>query len=126
MRKHVIASAVLFVALAACSQPTTSATSTEVAPPPAPAVSVEGIPAGEYKTDAIHSSLLFRINHMGYSHFTGRFPKFNATLNLDPHNPTAATVNVTIDARAITADNTPPALFDTVRNSDWLNTAQFP
>ena len=41
-------------------------------------------PKGTYKNDPLHSSLTFKIDHMGLSHYTARFTKFNATLDFDP------------------------------------------
>src|SRR5260221_10205952 len=37
---------------------------------------------GTYKNDPLHSSLTFKIDHMGLSHYTARFTKFSATLDL--------------------------------------------
>src|SRR5262245_6755734 len=47
------------------------------------------VPAGEYKLDRAHTSLLFRVSHMGFSHFTARFRHVEGQLHFDPRNATA-------------------------------------
>ena len=83
-----------FAALSACSP--APAPHHEAAPGPhvAPAntPSVEGLPAGAYTLDKPHASLFFRIDHMSFSHFTGRFARWDATLQIDPAHPEAAIV----------------------------------
>ncbi len=86
------------------------------------------VPAGTYTLDRNHASLIFRVNHLGFSHYTARFTRFDARLQLDPAEPAASSVTATIDASSIETDNPDPALdFDhQLQNQDWLNTAQFP
>ncbi len=87
-----------------------------------------GVPAGSYTLDRNHASLLFRINHLGFSHYTARFTRFDAKLALDPAHPAASSVTATIDPSSIETDNPDPTLdFDhQLQNQDWLYTAQFP
>ena len=77
----------------------------------APAPSGAGIPAGDYRTDPTHSTLIFRVNHLGYSNFTARFTSWNARLHLDPAHPELALLQATIDTASLQFDN-PPAGFD--------------
>ena len=86
------------------------------------------VPAGTYTLDRNHASLIFRVNHLGFSHYTARFTRFAATLELDPAHPAASRVTATIDPTSIETDNPDPALdFDhQLQNQDWLSTAQFP
>src|SRR5687768_18211401 len=75
-------------ALAACSpksQLTTNET-TQAAPPP-PAAAAEApvdVPAGEYTLDLAHTSVLFRVDHLGFSKYTARFKRSSARLQFDP------------------------------------------
>ena len=96
------------------------------ADPVAPAAT--DVPAGNYTLDRNHASLIFRINHLGFSHYTARFTRFDATLELDPAHPATSSVTATIDPTSIETDNPDPTLdFDhQLQNQDWLNTAQFP
>ena len=47
----------------------------------------EPAPAGRYTLDKAHASIVFRIDHLGFSHFTGRMGSFDATLWFDPAHP---------------------------------------
>lgn len=74
----------------------------------AAAVSAKGVdikaPKGAYKSDPNHSSLTFKIDHMGLSHYTARFTRFDAALELDPAKLPASSVSVTIDPTSIRTD----------------------
>ena len=92
------------------------------APPPSPL----RIPAGDYTLDQAHSSLLFRVNHLGFSNFTGRFARFDAKLHFDPTRPTAARLDVSIDPRSIESDNPPPSFLAMLQGADWLDAERYP
>ncbi len=85
-------------------------------------------PAGTYTLDRNHASLIFRVNHLGFSRHTARFARFDARLEFDPADPAASSVTATIDPSSIETDNPDPTLdFDhQLQNQDWLSTAQFP
>jgi polyisoprenoid-binding protein YceI len=61
-------------------------------------------PKGTYKNDPYHSSLTFKIDHMGLSHYTARFIKFDATLDLNPAKLGASSVTVNIDPTSVRTD----------------------
>ena len=84
------------------------------------------IPKGTYEIDKLHTSLLFRVNHIGFSKYTGRFTRVEAKLDFDPARLAASQVNVTIDPRSIQADNVPSDFLDMLAGKDWLNAAEFP
>lgn len=118
--------------LAACSPPAPEAPE---AGPAAP-VATEA-PAGTYASDPYHTSVTFKIKHMGLSFYTARFTEADITLMLDPANPQASSVNATIDPTSIRTDfsgdyrashpGTPYASFDQslAQNPDLLNAGQF-
>lgn len=118
MRRSII---VLALALAACGAPTTPAT-TET--PPAETAVEHTAPAGAYTLDKAHASLIVRLDHIGYSHFTARFETWDATLNLDPASPENSNISVTIDPRSINSDNPPAGFVDIMRN-DFLKAGEF-
>lgn len=60
-----------------------------------------GAPAGAYQLDGRHASVTWRIRHMGLGIYVGRFDTITGTLNFDPHNPAASSVDVTIDANSL-------------------------
>lgn len=58
---------------------------TESAGPPAMAP-MAAPPAGAYKLDKSHASLVLRASHMGFSTYTTRFSRFDVDLTFDPRN----------------------------------------
>lgn len=126
MKKKILAIGVA-VALAACSQ---QQPERKIESPPAgEAPAVSDVPAGEYTLDKSHASLLFRVDHLGFSNYTARFKRFDARLTLDPANLAQASVAATVDATSIETDFPDPATLDfneQLRGEQWLHTAQFP
>lgn len=90
-------------ALSACSPSTPPAGQKTAAVPEAAPAQITA-PAGQYALDPAHSSLSFRVNHLGLSTYVARFSKFTATLNLDPANPAASSVTATIDPKSVRTD----------------------
>jgi polyisoprenoid-binding protein YceI len=94
-----------------------------------PAPSTAPVPAGEYTLDRAHASLLFRVDHMGFSHYTARFKHFDAQLRFDPNNLPASQLNVTVDATSLETDYPDPKTIDfnaQLQGEQWLNTAKYP
>lgn len=117
-------------ALAACSQQTKPAAKAEApaAPAAAQAVPPADAPAGEYTMDLQHSSVNFRVSHMGLSRYTARFTKAEGKLGFDPANPAAQSVVATIDAGSLQTNYPEPQKldFDTQVEKEFLDTAKFP
>jgi len=90
-------------------------TPTPMAPP---------ITGGLYKIDSNHTLALFEINHMGFSEFYGVIPKATGTMMLDPANPSADTLDVTLPVGLISTTNT--VLDGELKDSTWLDAAQYP
>jgi polyisoprenoid-binding protein YceI len=59
------------------------------------------IPAGSYRIDPRHTSVLFRIRHENISWFTARFDTKDATLELNPANPEQSRLTASIDAASV-------------------------
>ena len=83
-------------------------------------------PAGTYKLDKSHASLVLRVSHMGFSTYTTRFSRFDAVLTLDPRNLPASTVVTTIDAASFEMDGAPQMCLDIMNGPQMLDTATFP
>lgn len=100
---------------------------------PAPAVAAKpvidpAIPAGEYRLDKTHASLIFRVNHIGMSRFAKRFTDFDATLTLDPKSPAASRISAQVKAASIETDSYEKN-FDfngMLTGPDWLDVKRFP
>src|SRR5688572_30691855 len=90
----------LLAALAACS-PKSEQAQTETPQSPPPAAQAEpsvDVPAGAYTIDQAHTSVVFRVSHLGFSNYTARFKKASAQLQFDPNNLAASNVTVNVDA----------------------------
>ena len=88
---------------------------------------VEGpVPAGAYQIDTLHASLIFRVSHLGFSAFTGRFTRFDAKLDFDPRKLAGSSVDVTIDPTSVTADNVPADFLSTLAGKGWLEAERHP
>ena len=86
------------------------------------------VPAGDYKMDPAHSTLIFRVNHLGFSKYTARFRRFDAQLRFDPRNLTATQLTATVDPRSIETDFPDPKYnFNAeLAGPQWLDAAKFP
>ena len=91
-----------------------------------PAPAAAPVPQGAYQMDKAHTSLLFKVNHLGFSTFTGRFTRYDATLAFDPTKLAASSVNVTIDPKSIASDNAPDGFLAQLSGENFLDAAKFP
>lgn len=82
------------------------------------------VPAGDYALDTKHASILFKINHLGYSSYVGRFERFDASLSGDPANPESATVTASVDMTSLNIAN--PEFAAELMGPDWLDAGAFP
>ena len=86
------------------------------------------LPAGNYKLDKTHASLIFRVDHLGFSNYTARFKRFDASLNFDPAHPEKSSVVATVDPTSLETDfpNTAKLNFNKMlQNKNWLDVANF-
>lgn len=89
----------------------------------------EPVPAGEYRIDPSHTSLLFRVNHLGFSMYTARFTGVEAELIFDPKAPTRAKLNVTIAVNSLETDFPTPDVLDFDKeliSKNWLDAETYP
>jgi polyisoprenoid-binding protein YceI len=120
---HRFAPSFLALALAACGAPTQP---TDQAAPPQETAVAHNAPAGAYTLDKPHASLVVRLSHLGYSHFTARFTDWDAQLQFDPAAPENSSILVSIDPRSIASDSPPAGFIDQMRGSEFLDAGQFP
>ncbi len=64
--------------------------------------SVAAITGGTYTADAGHTLVTWTLDHLGFSPYTGIFGDITGTLTLDPKNPNAAKVDMTIPVSKVT------------------------
>ncbi len=82
------------------------------------------VPAGDYTLDPSHASILFKIDHLGYSTYVGRFERFEASLTGDPASPESAQVTATVDMTSLNIAN--PDFAAELMGPDWLDAEGFP
>ncbi len=91
---------------------------------------VADLPAGVYTLDKTHASLTWKVSHLGLSNYTARFTDFDATLTLDPANPTAAKVTAKINPLSVETDYPNKAEKDfnkkLAEGAEWFNGTKFP
>jgi polyisoprenoid-binding protein YceI len=77
-----------------------------------------------YAIDPAHTSVHFSVRHLMLSNVRGEFSKVTGTIQFDPENRAAATVEATIDASSI---NTRDAQRDThLKSAEFLDVEKFP
>ena len=64
------------------------------------------VAAGTYKLDPGHTLIGWRVDHLGFSDYFGVFGESTGTLTLDPKNPAAAKVEVTIPVSKVLTAST--------------------
>ncbi len=79
---------------------------------------------GSYQADPQHTSLLFKVNHMGLSTFAGRFNKVDASLEFDPKNMADAKLSAVISVASIDVNNR--SLEENLRDRSWFNAEKYP
>ncbi len=117
-----------FLLLAACSK-TPSKEQSEAGRAAAPAAIVPvatEAPAGTYRLDKAHASLVFTVDHVGFSNYTGEFKRFDATLEFDPKNAEAMSVTATIDPSSLDVPSPPEGFVAELLGQGWLDASQFP
>ena len=58
-------------------------------------------PPGLYRADPNHSSVLFRIKHLGLSWYTGRFTRVGAELDFDADHPERMAVRAAVELASV-------------------------
>jgi len=82
------------------------------------------VAADTYKVDSGHTSVLFKVMHLGVTNFWGRFNTVTGSYTLDPTNPAASSIEIDIDVESV--DSNSDGRDRHLRSPDFFNTAQFP
>lgn len=96
------------------------ATQTEAAPTEVFAVSN----AETYGVDNGHSSVLFGVSYMGVTNFYGRFNKVSGEYSIDPDNPSASSLDISVDAESV--DSNSAGRDKHLRGADFFSAKEFP
>lgn len=99
MKRHIIAALALGTAALAAFAPALTA---QGAPQVPGAMDPARVTAGTYAADPNHSLIGWEVNHFGFNDYYGLFGDVAGTLTVDPANPSAAKVDMTIPIANVT------------------------
>lgn len=85
---------------------------------------VVNLEKGSYQIDPAHTSVLFKINHMGMSTFVGRFNESEASLEFDPAHMENAKLSALIKIPSIDVNN--KDLEESLKGSSWFDAEKYP
>jgi polyisoprenoid-binding protein YceI len=77
-----------------------------------------------YEIDPSHSSAQFKVRHMMISNVKGEFTNISGKVVFDPANPSASSIEVTIDAASINTRD--PQRDAHLKSADFLDVANHP
>ncbi len=80
--------------------------------------------AGVYALDSAHGKITWSVNHLGFSTYYGQFVNVQATLTLDPANPSASSLTATIPLTDV--DPNSDGLKAHLQTPDFFDTANHP
>lgn len=80
--------------------------------------------ADSYVVDPAHTSVIFGINHLGFSYTYGRFNKVSGNYVLDDANPAASRFEFTIETASV--DTGDAKRDEHLRKPDFFNANEFP
>jgi polyisoprenoid-binding protein YceI len=115
MKAHVLAAGALAATLAL------SAVSAEAQ---APSRDPAAVKAGTYKVEPYHTQVSFTLSHFGLSEFSGFFSGASGSLTLNPSNPSANKLDVTIPVDSVLT--TVPKLTGELKGDKWFDAAKYP
>ena len=94
-----------FAACATAGAPTpTNASSATAAPAeadPAKAANLAAQPVGTYEIEPTHTSVTWRLSHVGLSTYTARFSKISGSIEFNPTAPTTSSASIMIDPTSV-------------------------
>jgi len=92
---------------------------------PKPVQDYREAPAGTYKLDPLHTAVIARVPHFGFSYSVERFTGSSGQLTWDPANPAANQLTANVDPASITPIPVPGRDF-AADLGKVLNVAKFP
>lgn len=105
---------------------TASAFAVQAADAPAykgPSLDYKTAAAGTYKLDKTHAGVTFRIDHLGFSSFMGRFEDMDGTVTLNPTDLSKSGVVFSLETDSV--DTNVDKLDDHLEAADFFDAAKF-
>jgi polyisoprenoid-binding protein YceI len=91
--------------------------------------SLQNMPSGKYKLDLTHSSVVWKVSHLGLSNYTARFADFDAEIDFNSKKLEKSSVEVFIDPASLKTQypHSKKKDFDKklTDDKDWFNTKKF-
>lgn len=78
----------------------------------------------EYEFDTVHSQIIFKVNHLGFSNSFGKFPTFRGELTFDQDDWSNSSTSVEIKAASINLEN--KKWNDHMKNADFFHVDKYP
>lgn len=82
------------------------------------------MPEGSYKLDPTHTNILFKVSHMGFSEYVGRFNEMEGTINFSPDAIGESAVQININPASI--DTNHEELEEKLRGEAAFDVVNFP
>ncbi len=86
--------------------------------------SITQLEPGNYRLDPSHTSVLFKVQHLGLSTYVGRFNRMEARLVFDPQKPLQTQLTARVFIESIDVNNAD--LEETLKESSWFNASAYP
>ena len=80
--------------------------------------------SGADRLDPEHTALLWKVNHLGFTKYVGRFDRIEGSLDFDPKSASASHLEVIVETASI--DSNDPKLDSDLRGSSWFDSATYP
>ncbi len=80
--------------------------------------------AGTYAVEPTHTQVGFSLLHLGFSYYSGVFSDVSGTLQLDPANPSASRLDVTIPIGSVAT--TSASLDGELKGQAWFDARTYP
>jgi polyisoprenoid-binding protein YceI len=80
--------------------------------------------AATYQVDTTHSSVVFKVKHLGTSYFYGNFNDLSGSIDFDAANPTAGKVKLEIKTESVATRN--EQRDNHLKSPDFFDSKQFP
>ncbi|MHC5024475.1 MAG: YceI family protein [Planctomycetota bacterium] len=95
---------------------------------PSPVAPVPAAPAplepSTFTVDTVHSSMVFKIRHMGVANFMGRFNEISGSYVFDPDDPSSASFDLRIPVTSV--DSNSERRDRHLKSPDFFNVAEHP
>jgi polyisoprenoid-binding protein YceI len=80
--------------------------------------------AADYLFDKVHTQILFKVSHLGFSHSTGAFVDFDGKFNFNKNDYSDSSVNVTIQVASL--DMNDDTWNEHMLDDKWFNASKYP